>query len=170
MELQAYTDYFLDIATRLKEIGHTEARKRFTRFNIEEVFSGLRSTLDLNNFCLCLESFEGNLGANNYDQVFDNNTCAFMIVKNCGNDNFVMETQICDQAKVIGMKVVAKMAFDAERRQRGLAPVALKNFDINSVQYEKVGPIFDNCFGYRFTFQVYDSLPLVYNPDDFLPE
>jgi hypothetical protein len=168
MELQAYTDYFLDIATRLKEIAHSEAKKRFTRINIEEVFSGLRSSLDLNNFCLCLESFEGSLGANNYDQVFDNNIGAFMIVKNCRVDDFVQETQICDQAKQIGLKVVAKMAYDAERRQRGLAPVALKNFDIASVQYEKIGPLFDNCFGYRFTFLTYDSLSLVHNPDDFL--
>lgn len=168
MELQAYTDYFLDVATRLKDIGHTEAKERFTRFNIEEVFSGLRSKIDLNNFCLCLESFEGSLSANNANQVFDNNIGAFVIVKNCQIDNFVMETQICDQAKKIGLKVVAKMVYDVELRYKGLVPVALKNFDISSVQYEKVGPVFDNCFGYRFTFLTYDSLTLVHNPNDYL--
>jgi hypothetical protein len=40
---------------------------------------------------------------------------------------------------------------------------AIPGFDVNSVNYEMLGPLFDNDFGMMFSFKIQDCLDLGYN-------
>jgi hypothetical protein len=45
-----------------------------------------------------------------------------------------------------------------------LALKAIPGFNINSVSYEMLGPVFDNDYGVLFSFKLQDCLDLEYDP------
>ena len=45
-----------------------------------------------------------------------------------------------------------------------LAMKAIPGFNINSVSYEMLGPVFDNDYGVMFSFKLQDCLDLEYDP------
>ena len=65
--------------------------------------------------------------------------------------------------KQIGTELIALMPYDYMKYE----PFALKaipGFNINSVNYEMSGPVFDYDFGVLYTFNLIDCLSLEYNP------
>jgi hypothetical protein len=157
-----YSDYFELLATKLKDVAHTPDAPKFARFNIEEILAGMAHGIDPTTPCLLLESFEGRLSEEG-DNVMDTQDAAFLIMQWCELEDFGAQNAIIDRAKKIGFKIVAKLRHDARK------DVGLKHFDRNSVAYEKVGPIFENCFGYRFTFSFFNPVSLAVNAADWLP-
>lgn len=162
MNFTDYSDYFEAIATKLKDVAHTKDAPKFARFNIEEILAGMAHGLDPSTPCLLLESFEGRLSEEG-DNVMDTQDAAFLIIQHAALEDFKAQNGIIDRAKQIGFKVVAKMRHDARLRQ------GLEHLDRNSIGYEKVGPIFGTCFGYRFTFSFFNPVSLKLNPADWLP-
>ena len=162
MEFSAYSAYFEDLATRLRDVAHTPETPKFCRFNIEEILANLAHGIDPSTPCLLLESFEGRLTEEG-DSVIDNQDAAFLLMQSCELEDFAAQNAIIDQAKKIGLKVIARLRHDAR------AGTGLLHFDRNSVAYEKAGPIFGNCFGYRFTFSFFNPISLRMNPTDWLP-
>jgi hypothetical protein len=162
MEFSAYSNYFEALATQLRDVAHTPEAPKFCRFNIEEILAGLAHGLVLDTPGLLLESFEGRLSEDG-DNVMDNQDGAFLILKACELEDFSAQNAIIDEAKRIGLKVIAKLRHDALRNQ------GLQHFDRNSVGYEKVGPVFGNCYGYRFTFSFFNPISLRVDPADWLP-
>lgn len=161
MEFSAYSAYFEALATQLRDVAHSPDNRKFCRFNIEEVLAGLAHGLDPSTPCLLLESFEGRLSEDG-DQVMDNQDAAFLIMQLCELEDFASQNAIIDRAKTIGLKVIARLRHDARKGQ------GLQHFDRNSVGYEKVGPVFGNCYGYRFTFSFFNPLSLRLDPADWL--
>jgi hypothetical protein len=157
-----YSDYFEGLATKLRDVAHTPDNPKFARFNIEEILAGMAHGLDPTTPCLLLESFEGRLTEEG-DNVMDTQDAAFLIMQHCELEDFAAQNAIIDLAKRIGFKVVAKLRHDARKGE------GIKHFDRNSVGYEKVGPIFGECFGYRFTFSFFNPVSLAVNPADWLP-
>jgi hypothetical protein len=49
-----------------------------------------------------------------------------------------------------------------------LSPKAIPGFNINSVSYEILGPVFDNDFGVMFSFKLQDCHDLEYNPSTWV--
>ncbi len=145
MEFSAYISYFEAIARSHRQIAHSEQEKHFCRMNIEEVISDLRSQLLYP--ALLLESFEGGIIDHLSDNFLDKQEGAFMILKQCHNDDFEMENLLLDECRQIGMDIISRMIKD--RRD-----FLLQGFDPASVHYQKVGPVFDNAFGYRFSFSI----------------
>ncbi|MGI4865451.1 MAG: hypothetical protein ACRYFZ_16125 [Janthinobacterium lividum] len=162
MNFTDYSDYFEGLATKLRDVAHTPDAPKFARFNIEEILAGLAHGLDPTTPCLLLESFEGRLSEEG-DNVMDTQDAAFLIMQHCELEDFAAQNAIIDLAKRIGFKVISKMRHDAR------AGTGLQHFDRNSVGYEKVGPIFGQCFGYRFTFSFFNPVSLRVNPADWLP-
>ncbi|RYE90580.1 MAG: hypothetical protein EOO37_02630 [Cytophagaceae bacterium] len=161
MNFTDYSNYFELLATKLIDVAHTPDNPKFARFNIEEILAGLAHGLDPETPCLLLESFEGRLSEEG-DNVIDTQDAAFLIIQSCELEAFAAQNDIIDRAKQIGFKVIAKLRHDAR------AGEGLKYFERNSVGYEKVGPIFGNCYGYRFTFSFFNGVSLKLNPADWL--
>jgi hypothetical protein len=162
-----YLNYFEQMARQLLQIGHSTTKKRFARINIEEVLTGLRNSINLSDWCMFLESYEGKLILKADETAADIITGAFMIVKNVQPDNFVQEAMVLDQSKAIGIKIVSRMILDKQKAYQGTAPAFMRGFDVSSVNYQKVGPLFDNAYGYRFEFSVLANENLLVSAEDW---
>jgi hypothetical protein len=151
-------EYFEDLATRFKPVGHTEKTPHYCRFNIDEVVSTLRHNLDLTGFCLMLEAPSGTLEDNNGDGYYDNQETAFMIIRQVEVRNFVDERKTLSESRQLGVQLIGKII------EEGL----FADLDESTIEYEKVGPVFGNCFGYRYTLTTVSEIAIVSNPDDWL--
>jgi hypothetical protein len=159
MTNEQYEEYFEDLATRYAPIGHTAKKPRFARFNIEEVVTGLVHQLDLSKYCLLLEAPSGQLEDNGGDGYFDNQEIGFMIVRQVELRNFAEEKRVLSESRRQALQIVARILEEGR----------FSDLDENTIQYEKVGPIFGtlNCFGYRFSFTASDALELASEPDEW---
>lgn len=156
MKTSEYVSYFENIARRHKQILHTDNEKHFYRMDIEEVITGLRT--DINYKALVLENHEGIFYDKNSDNIYEMQSGAFLVLDNLnspGDTNLQM--QIMDECFSIGVDILSWIRKD--RRS-----FLLKALDINSFKYNKVGPIFDNAYGYRFPFKLDKPNGLKFEP------
>lgn len=166
LNVSQYISYFEGIATNHKEIAHKEDEKHFCRMNIEEVLTGLRS--GILTPALILESFEGSLVDNKSDNILADRTGAFMILKKVEVDDFTQENEYLDDCERIGLEIIKRI-----RRDARIVPIqnrTPKIFNLNSVEWQKIGPLFDNFFGYRFTFKMSDTENMSYDKAKWLDE
>ncbi|MGV3588608.1 MAG: hypothetical protein ACO1OF_16500 [Adhaeribacter sp.] len=162
MTLKDYEAYFERLATQFKPIGHSPQNRKFVRISIEELFVQMRSGLILTGPGLVLEVFEGELQYTKSDNNPDNQAGAFYILQNVRQDDFKHETEVLDRCLTLGKELAAKIFRDS---RYGKGP--LQNFDLDKIRYHKVGPFWDNAFGYRFEFSWWDAFKPVVNPDNW---
>lgn len=164
-----FTQIMLDLATRLKDIGHTPEKEQFAR-NFDELLQKSNGRIDINNWTLLVDEVRGRLLENGAENAGDLVTGSFIILKNVISEDFDTEEQVKEQAKQIGLKIVAWFKSQKQLWLEGqLASPATKDFHIDSVRYEEVGPEFDNAFGQRFelTFKNSANQNLVLDPNDW---
>ena len=66
--------------------------------------------------------------------------------------------------KQIGTDIIARMLHDYMKCEL-LDLKAIPEFNINSVSYEMLGPVFDNDYGVIFSFKLLDCLDLEYDSE-----
>ena len=159
-----YVEYFEEISRQHTEIQHTDDEKHFARINIEEVLTGLRSSILTP--ALILESFEGGLIDNKSDNILADRMGAFMILKQVQMDNFTQEAEFLDDCERIGLDVIRRMRRDA--RVQPIQDRLLRGLQLSKVGWMKVGPVFDNWYGYRFTFSLEDYETMKYDDSKWL--
>jgi hypothetical protein len=69
--------------------------------------------------------------------------------------------QLVSKMKQIGTDIIARMLYDYMKCE-SLALKAIPGFSINSVNYEMLGPVFDNDYGVMYSFKYQDCLDLEY--------
>jgi hypothetical protein len=164
-----YESYFEDLATRFIPIGHTEEARRFAIMDIDEIISLTKSGMDMDNPCLILENPEGQMKYK-HEKILDENLGAFIILKRVSRGDALKKREVMDLTKEIGAKLVAKMQLDKIARFKGKnsIPRMILYFDLSQVGYNKIGPIFSDCYGWRFTFELGQEDKLPYDADDWL--
>lgn len=171
MKLSDYDAYFLDIASRLADVAHSETQKRFAHYHIEEVITGLRGNLDLTGYCLLLEDPTGVFVKVAGDQIRDLQTGAFLIVRQVPLDDFDTEREVLATSMELAREVAARMLDDQILAINGTTkPKFLRGLQLQGFQYQKAAQIFDNCYGYRMEFQYLDTEVLRVHPDRWIPE
>lgn len=156
-DLVNYLRYFQQIANEHVDISD------FYVMDINEPLAALRS--DIKYPALILNSLAGNLRVPNADNTLDNLNGGFLIIKHLDNiDDFVTEMDILSDMKQIGVDIISRMIYD-KKRCEPLAQKSIAGFDPNSVQYEMMGPVFDNDFGFMFSFKIISSISLGYDPN-----
>ena len=158
MENTATEDFFRSVATRYVPISHTEAQPRFCRFDLEELTAQLRQDIDTSQFCLLMETPTGKLLDNGGDGFFDDQALAFWVIRQVPQNDFAQERLTLSLARQHGRNIVLK----CRAEMPGLEPLSL-----SSVEYDKVGPIFNNCYGYRYSFVQPDQLDPRLDPADW---
>jgi hypothetical protein len=87
-----------------------------------------------------------------------------MIIDHLANpDDFQGEVVIIDRMNKIGQQVIGRMLHDKMKCEL-LVEKAIPGFDVNSVSFEVIGPIFDNDFGVLYSFKYISCLVMEYNP------
>lgn len=154
-DINSYVEYFRALAQQHKEI------KDFYMMDINEPLDALRS--DIKYPALILTSLSGNYEASNLDNILDLINGGFFIIGHLDQiDDFSGEMQLVSKMKQIGTDIIARMLHDYLKCE----PIALKaipGFNINSVSYEMLGPVFDNDYGLLFSYKMQDFSNIVYD-------
>jgi hypothetical protein len=155
-DINSYVEYFRALAQQHKEI------KDFYMMDINESLDALRSNIKYP--ALILTSLSGNFEASNLDNILDSINGGFLIIGHLDQiDDFSGEMQVVSKMKQIGTDVIARMLHD-HLKCEPLALKAIPGFNINSVSYEMLGPVFDNDYGVIYSYKLQDCLDLAYNP------
>lgn len=155
-DINSYVEYFRTIAREHKEIND------FYMMDINEPLEALRSTIKYPT--LILTSLSGNFEASNLDNILDSVNGGFMILGHLDQvDNFSAEMQLVSKMKQIGIDVIARMLHDYLKCEL-LAQKAIPGFNIKTVTYEMLGPVFDNDYGIIFSFKLIDMKSFTFTP------
>ena len=154
-DINSYVEYFRTLAKEHKEIND------FYMMDINEPLDALRSSIKYP--ALILTSLSGHFEASNLDNILDVVNGGFLIIGHLDQiDDFSGEMQLVSKMKQIGTDIIARMLHDYLECE-ALALKAVPGFNINSVSYEMLGPVFDNDFGVMFSFKLQDCLDLGYD-------
>ena len=160
-DINSYIEYFRTIAREHKEIND------FYMMDINEPLAALRSNIKYP--ALILTSLSGNFEASNLDNILDSINAGFLIIGHLDQiDDFSGELLVLARMKQIGTDIIARMLHDHMRCEL-LTLKAIPGFNINSVSYEMLGPVFDNDYGVMFSFKLQDCLDLNYDSRKWYP-
>ena len=154
-DINSYVEYFRTIGKEHKEIND------FYMMDINEPLSALRSNIKYP--ALILTSLSGNFEASNLDNILDSINAGFLIIGHLDQiDDFSGELLVLARMKQIGTDIIARILHDHMKGEL-LTMKAIPGFNINSVSYEMLGPVFDNDYGVMFSFKLQDCIDLVYD-------
>lgn len=159
-DISSYIEYFRRIATEHKEING------FYMMDINESLAALRSNIKYP--ALILTSLSGNFEASNLDNILDLTNGGFLIIGHLDQvDNFSAEMQLVSKMKHIGTDIISRMLHDYLKCEP-LAVKAIPGFNINSVSYEMLGPVFDNDYGMMCFFKTMNIAELEFYPSKWI--
>lgn len=164
-----YEDYFQSLAKAYKPIAHTESHPRFAFMDIDSILSMSKTAMNMTDPCMILENPEGQLDHKN-EKLRDENFGAFHILQHVSRSEPEKKREVMDRTKQIGIALIGRMFLDKTRhfKGQGTAPIMLRFFDLSQVKYMKVGPIFSECYGWRFEFNLGKETPFLYEEDDWI--
>jgi hypothetical protein len=159
-DINSYVEYFRTLASEHKEIND------FYMMDINEPLDALRSNIKY--VALILTSLSGNFEASNLDNILELINGGFLIIGHLDQiDDFSGEMQLVSKMKQIGTDIIARMLHDYLKCEL-LAMKAIPGFNVNTVIYEMLGPMFDNDFGVMFSFKLQDCLDLECDTEKWL--
>ena len=141
------------------------AIKGFYTMDINEVLGDLRQGMQYP--ALILNSVNGflseNLSADNTQNLIK---AGFMVIDHVDSvDDFQKEMQILGDTFDTCIDILTKLMKDAQ------CGTFIRKLDVDSIKYEMLGPVFDNDFGFMFTFDLrFFISDLSYKPDRWLSE
>ena len=154
-----YLQYYRSIAALHPSING------FYTMDINEVLGDLRSGMKYP--ALILNSVNGflsrNLSADNTQNLVK---AGFMVIDHVDSvDDFQKEMQILGDTFDTCIDILTKLLKDAQ------CGTFIRKLDVDSIKYEMLGPVFDNDFGFMFTFDLrFFVSDLSYKPDRWLSE
>ncbi|AEL24008.1 hypothetical protein [Cyclobacterium marinum] len=169
IDYSAYEDYFRDLATRYQKIGHSPTSNHFAVMDIDDILSAMRSDLNFETPSLILENPEGKFSYHN-SALRDENFGAFLILQQCINRGDTQQKrEVMDHTKKVGAQVISRMHIDKQTRFKGTkdAPRFVQMFRLEQVRYFKAGPLFSNCYGWRFEFNIGMEGAMYYDSEDW---
>lgn len=157
-----YVQYFQNIAENHVDIQHgVSGNQRFVRINVEDAFDQITK---LTSPFLALESLEYSTKAVTLDQNLRILQGGFMVLISVKSGDRTAEDVALDKAMSIQTDIEAKM----RRDKKGCAYPWLKFLDASSIRCYKVGPLFNNAFGWLCEFKVDAQLNLQYDATKWL--
>ena len=158
-DINNYVEYFRTIAREHKEIND------FYMMDINEPLAALRSNIKYP--ALILTSLSGNFEASTLDNTLDSINAGFLIIGHLDQiDDFSGELLVLAKMKQIGTDIIARMLHDHMKCEL-LTQKAIPGFNINSVSYEMLGPVFDNDYGMMFSFKLLDCIGLEFDSSNW---
>ena len=155
-DVRAYLNYFQNLARQHKDI------KEFYVMDLNEPLQALRGSMQFP--ALIMNTLTGNFMAPNHDNTLDETNGSFLILGQLANvDDFSAEMLMFQHTKQIGQSIISRMNYDLMKCEPR-ATKALIGFRIDSVSYQMIDGIFDNCFGFLFSYRFISSVDLSYNP------
>ena len=142
--------------------------KGFYRFDMNEIIGQFRSGVPTP--ALLLESHSSDLESQTkMVSNFNSRKISFLLLDFAGKaGNFNKQNEVLDSLENIALDIVSYLVTQNKTNGSWLFGM----FDINSVQIEKVGPIFDNMYGWNVIYSlknhesmVFDATKWNFNPE-----
>lgn len=133
----------------------------FYRFNWNELNSQFRSGVQTP--ALLLESHSADLATNSNNTTTTNNRAiSFLLIDFTGKaDYYDAQEAVLDSLENVGLDIAAYLKKLSNDRNSWL----FGRFDPNSFSMEKVGPLFDNMYGWNILYTLKNHEPLSFEPD-----
>ena len=133
----------------------------FYRYNFNEIIGQLRS--GVKTPALLLESHSSDLESEtNMVTNFNPRAISILLLDFAGKANdFDKQDAILDKLENVALDICSYLVEQNKTRGSWLFGM----FNINSFKYEKVGPIFDNMYGWNVMYTLKDHEPMKVNPD-----
>lgn len=134
----------------------------FYRFNWNEINGKFRA--GIGTPALLLESHSNDLSENaNRVTTFSNRSISFLLLDFAGKaDNYDKQEQVLDATENIALDIVSylkKQSNDPDFK------LFYGMFQADTVKIEKVGPIFDNMYGWNVTYTIKNHENMCFDPD-----
>jgi len=151
-------EFHQGIATAHKEING------FYRFNWNEITGQFRSGIQTP--AMLLESHSAALNANsNNTATFNGRNISFLLLDFTGKaDSYSKQEEVLDKLENVVLDIAAYLKKLNGDRNSWL----FGKFDPNNFSYEKVGPIFDNMYGWNVLYTLKNHEPLCFEPDKWV--
>lgn len=151
--------YFRHLATTHIALQHTAENKHFFRFELEEVLTGIRSTI--NYPCLILEGYDFGYSDNNSDNLIKGRNGAFILLDHATHpDDFDRIDEIYDAMEEIADDILAKIKSD----KRNTSIPFIAGFDFNKTEGQMLKGE-DQTYGIRISFTIESPKEISVNPD-----
>ena len=159
-------NYFEGLARRHKSILHTDQKKHFFRFEIDEVLAGINDP-DANYPMLIMEGYMFDYTDNHSDNILKNRRGAFVLLDHVDDISDYNEVHgRWDALEIIGDQILAKIKAD---KRNPLTPV-VRSFNLASVEARLIQNELGSDAGIRYTFAISSPAPTDVDPDEWLPE
>lgn len=165
-------NYFEHIATKLKEIRHTDNEKAFYRMadpnDLDEFDNAVKNMGK--NICLLLEIGSGEIA--DWDSQKESDRLGLhVLVKTSEAKDAINAGR--DQAKTVLQKIVSKMRLDckigADRPDNTIGPLKSQGISFDSkIKFSNMTAIDGNWYGKSFYFDFKAPVNLVYQSNDWL--
>jgi hypothetical protein len=121
----------------------------FFRFNVNELLGSLRSGIQTP--VLAIEAASSELESPSKQSVFNSRAVSFIIIDFAGKpDSYDKQDEVLDKLETIVLEIGDYLATKNEDRSHWLYGL----FEIDSFRYEKVGPLFDNMYGWNVLYTI----------------
>ena len=131
----------------------------FYRFDMAEIVGKFRS--GVGTPALLLESHSSDFESQTkMVSNFNSRRISFMLLDFAGKvGNFDKQNEVLDNIENIALDIVSYLVLQNKTRDSWLFGM----FDINTVQIEKVGPIFDNMYGWNVIYSLKNHESMVFD-------
>lgn len=162
--------YFLELATKLKEIAHSPDRKRYIEVNGYDNMLGLieNDTFLKDTILIHDVAINGRFFAENSDQVLDRIPGMFYVLQRADKTNLSAVKATHKATLLIGKKIISKMRRDQYLESIHQSTADLRNLDVASFTYQSVGPLVSGWHGTMFQFSLVEKPGIIYNAEDWI--
>jgi hypothetical protein len=157
-----YNNYFKVACVNHKSLLHNDTtNKRFYPVDIEDVLNGLK--ISCKEAFMILENPEFkpfDAGSDNFRKIIRG---AFVILKEAKIGDNSDRERILDECQVIAEDITSKMINDTKKGNLDKTYPFRIELDLNKVNFNKVGPLMTNMFGWRVEFALNESFNLAFD-------
>lgn len=157
MKYSEYVEYFKTAAINHKVLAHVQDTHH-TFYEIDIIDVAQESLKFKNKYLsILLEAPSKQPGDNNSDNIRKYISGAFVILKEAKIGNHADRQLVLDETEEVSEDVASKILNDAKKHLKNPSyQWKLKGFDVNSLRFYKVGPMFTNHYGWRVEFTFND--------------
>lgn len=162
---EQYIEYYKTLAMLHKGIGHVPGKKDAfffipMQYDLSAIDTAIRNSKSVP--LLALDAQRGNFDDNSSDSFVQIIEGQFTVIDKAEVGNQATIQQAQNKCLTIGLQLIAKMKQDARKRK---LMHEIVQFSVKDVQYDPVGPMQQNHYGYTFLFKLTCPLGLRVEPE-----
>lgn len=150
----SYIEFFRNLTEKHVDMVPTGTHKTFFRTNLDEIIGAMRSSIDADKYVMVLESYEHTSKDLHSDNHLREYTGAFMIIRRVAQlDDFDTQDTVLNKCEEIAIEISKRVyadSLDYDNR-------TFTNIELNDFTFQKVGPLYNNWFGFRCQFNFSDT-------------